>query len=170
GGSCAALPLTGGVCGVGGAGTPRAPARPGERARGAPPPPLAIVARNLGASAEFLLDHPQHLFLNAGPDYSEVVVSVTTPSLWEKAKRTAAPNADVHGFRNIAQIMTAMNPMAGDLYLEALHVTRAAREIASAIFGKYPHPSSVYPGGIGILPERETFNLVLGRIHLLLEY
>ena len=165
-----AIHLSSRVCGLCGGANAIASALSLEMANGAPPPPLAIVARNLGASAEFLLDHPQHLFLNAGPDYSEVVVSVTTPSLWEKAKRTAAQNAGAHGFRNIAQIMTAMNPMAGDLYLEALQVTRAAREIATAIFGKYPHPSSVYPGGIGILPERETFNLVLGRIHLLLEY
>jgi len=158
------------VCGLCGGANAIASALSLEMANGVAPPPLAVIARNLGASAEYLFDHPQHLFLIAGPDYSEVVVSRTTPSLWEKAKRTAAPNAGAHGFRNIAQIMTAMNPMAGDLYLEALHVTRAAREIATAIFGKYPHPSSVYPGGIGIVPERETFNRVLGRIHLLIEY
>ena len=158
------------VCGLCGGANAIASALSLEMANGVAPPPLAIVARNLGASAEFLFDHPRHLFLNAGPDYSEVVVGGTTPALWEKAKRTSAPNANAHGFRNIAEIMTAMNPMAGDLYLEALHVTRAAREIATVIFGKYPHPSSVYPGGIGILPERDTFNLVLGRIHLLLEY
>ncbi|MGH9768455.1 MAG: nickel-dependent hydrogenase large subunit [Blastocatellia bacterium] len=158
------------VCGLCGGSNAIASALSLEMAYGVAPPPLAVITRNLGASAEYLFDHPQHLFLHAGPDYSEVVVRKTTPSLWEKAKRTAAPNANAHHFRNIAQIMTAMNPMAGDLYLEALHVTRAGREIATAIFGKYPHPSSVYPGGIGILPERETFNRVLGRIHLLVEY
>ncbi|HEX2490936.1 MAG TPA: nickel-dependent hydrogenase large subunit, partial [Blastocatellia bacterium] len=165
-----AIHLSSRVCGLCGGANAIASALSLEMANGVAPPPLAIVARNLGASAEFLFDHPRHLFLNAGPDYSEALVSGTTPSLWEKAKRTAAPNAEDHGFRTIAQIMTAMNPMAGDLYLEALHITRASREIATAIFGKYPHPSSVFPGGIGILPERETFNLVLGRIHLLLEY
>ncbi|MGE0132940.1 MAG: nickel-dependent hydrogenase large subunit [Blastocatellales bacterium] len=158
------------VCGLCGAANAITSAMSLEMAYGVAPPPLAITARNLGASAEYLFDHPQHLFLQAGLDYSEVAVSKTTPSLWEKARRSAAPNASAHGFRNIAQIMTAMNPMAGDLYLEALHVTRAAREIATAIFGKYPHPSTIYPGGIGITPERETFNRVLGRIHLLVEY
>jgi hydrogenase large subunit len=141
-----------------------------EMAYGIAPPPLAIVTRNLGESAEYLFDHPQSLFLLAGPDYSERMVSRTTPSLWEKAKRTAAPNSNGHGFRTIAQIMAAMNPLAGDLYLEAIHVARAAREVATVILGKYPHPSSVYPGGIGITPDRETFNRVLGRIHLLIEY
>ncbi len=165
-----AIHLSSRVCGLCGGANAIASALSLEMASGAPPPPLAIVARNLGASAEFLFDHPQHLFLTAGPDYSEVVVKETTPTLWEKARRTAAPNADTHGYRTIAEIMTAMNPMAGDLYLEALHVTRAGREIATAIYGKYPHPSSIFPGGIGILPERETFNQVLGRIHLLVDY
>jgi len=158
------------VCGLCGGVHAIAAAMALEMAFGAAPPPLAIITRNLGESAEFLFDHPQQLFLQAGPDYSEAVVKQTSPSLWERAKRVAAPNANAHGFRSIAQIMTAMNPMAGDLYLEALHVTRAAREVATVIFGKYPHPSSVYPGGIGIMPERETFNRVLGRIHLLIEY
>jgi hydrogenase large subunit len=158
------------VCGLCGGSNAVASAMALEMAYGVAPPPLAILARNLGASAEYLFDHPQSLFLQAGPDYSEAVVSKTSPSLWEKARRTPSPNANAHGFRNIAQIMTAMNPMSGDLYLESLHVTRAAREIATAVFGKYPHPSSVYPGGIGILPEREVFNRVLGRIHLLIEY
>ncbi len=158
------------VCGLCGGVHAIAAAMALEMAFGAAPPPLAVVTRNLGESAEFLFDHPQQLFLQAGPDYSEAVVKSTSPSLWERAKRAPAPNANAHGFRSIAQIMAAMNPMAGDLYLEALHVTRAAREVATVIFGKYPHPSSIYPGGIGIMPERETFNRVLGRIHLLIEY
>jgi hydrogenase large subunit len=158
------------VCGLCGGAHATASAMALEMAFGVAPPPLAIVARNLGVSAELLASHPQSLFLLAGPDYSEAAVRPTTPSLWEKARRTAAPNANAHGFRSIARIMTAMNPMAGDLYLEALQVARIGREVATVIFGKYPHPSSVYPGGIGITPERETFNRVLGRIHLLVEY
>ncbi len=158
------------VCGLCGGVHAIASAMALEMAYGIAPPPLAIIARNLGQSAEYLFDHPQHLFMMAGPDYSEATVSKTAPSLWERAKRAAAPNANAHGFRTIALIMTAMNPMAGDLYLEALYVARAAREVATVILGKYPHPSSIYPGGIGITPERETFNHVLGRIHLLIEY
>lgn len=165
-----AIAVSSRVCGLCSGSNAIAAALSLEMAYGVAPPPLAITARNLAASAEYLFDHPQSLFLYAGSDYSEAVVRRTTPSLWEKAKRAAAPNADAHGFRAISDIMTAMNPMAGDLYLEALHVTRIGREIAAAIFGKYPHPSTIYPGGIGIVPERETFNRVLGRIHLLIEY
>jgi hydrogenase large subunit len=158
------------VCGVCGGAHAIASAMGLEMAYGIAPPPLAIVARNLGASAEYLFDHTQHLFLKAGPDYSERIVSKTSPSLWEQARRTPAPNSNAHGFRSIGEIMTALNPFTGDLYLEALHVTRAARDVATVVLGKYPHPSSIYPGGIGILPELETFNRVLGRIHLLVEY
>ncbi len=158
------------VCGICGGVHAIAAATALEMAFGIAPPPLAIITRNLGESAVCLFDHPQHLFLMAGPDYSEAAVRSTTPSLWERAKRTAAPNASAHGFRTVAQIMAAMNPMAGDLYLEAVHVARAAREVATVILGKFPHPSTVFPGGVGIAPERDTFNRVLGRIHLLIEY
>ncbi len=49
------------------------------------PPPLAIIARNLGERAELVYDHTLHLFLLAGPDYSERIVSRTAPSLWARA-------------------------------------------------------------------------------------
>src|SRR5262249_38477574 len=110
-----AIAVSSRVCGLCGGSNAVASALSLEMAYGVAPPPLAVIARNLGASAEYLFDHPQHLFMHTGPDYSELVVSRTTPSMWEKAKRAAAPNANAHGFRNIAQIMTAMNPMARDL-------------------------------------------------------
>jgi hydrogenase large subunit len=53
-----------------------------EMACGVVPPPLAIIARNLGEGAELVYDHTLHLFLLAGPDYSERIVSRTTPTLW----------------------------------------------------------------------------------------
>src|SRR5688572_16784831 len=42
-----------------------------EMAFGVAPPPLALIARNLGEAAELVYDHTLHLFLLAGPDYSE---------------------------------------------------------------------------------------------------
>ncbi len=41
------------------------------------PPPLGVLVRNMMLSMEFLYDHPLHLFLLAGPDYSENVVKST---------------------------------------------------------------------------------------------
>jgi hydrogenase large subunit len=66
--------------------------------------------------------------------------------------------------------MRGLNPLNGQLYLEALHITRHAREIASLMFGKYPHPSTIFPGGLGIEATAQVFNQVLGRIVHLLDY
>ncbi len=141
-----------------------------EMAFGVVPPPLAIIARNLGQGAELLYDHTLHLFLLAGPDYSEVVGRSTSPSLWERAKKAEAPRAAAYGLRTVGDIMSGLNPLRGELYLEALHITRGAREIASLMMGKYPHPSTIFPGGIGIEPSTRVFNQVLGRIVHLLDY
>ncbi|MGH2399929.1 MAG: nickel-dependent hydrogenase large subunit, partial [bacterium] len=141
-----------------------------EMACGVVPPPLAIVSRNLGEAAELLYDHVLHLFLLAGPDYSERAVRKTTPSLWARAEVFEAQHAGAHGFPTIAAIMREMNPLTGALYLEALRITRAAREIVSLMLGKYPHPSTIFPGGLGIEASPELFNQVLGRIVQLLDY
>ena len=52
---------------------------------GVHPPPMGTVARNLLLSLEYLYDHPLHLFLLAGPDFSEPAVRETNPELWERA-------------------------------------------------------------------------------------
>lgn len=141
-----------------------------EMACGVVPPPLAIIARNLGEAAELVYDHTLHLFLLAGPDYSEALVRRTTPALWRRAQRARAPGWRVHGYRKIADLMTALNPLTGALYREALDITRAGREIAALMLGKYPHPSTIFPGGLGITASPDVFNQVLGRIVQLLDY
>jgi len=141
-----------------------------EMAYDVTPPPLAVITRGLGEGAELIYDHSLHLFLLAGPDYSEAAVSKTTPSLWRRAQQTAAAGESVHGMKTVAEIMTGLNPLKGHLYLEALQITRAAREVATFTLGKYPHPSTIYPGGVGIEPTRDTFNQVLGRVNRLIDY
>lgn len=141
-----------------------------EMACGVTPPPLATIVRSLGAAAELLASHVRHLFLVAGPDYSEAVVARTNPSFWLVAQQTSAAGEAFHGFRTIGDIMSALNPFSGHLYREALHLTRTAAEVAALVFGKYPHPSSVFPGGVGIEANRATFQNVLGRINQLVDY
>jgi hydrogenase large subunit len=141
-----------------------------EMACGVVPPPLAIITRNLGEGAELVYDHTLHLFLLAGPDYSERIVSRTTPSLWARAQGAEAAHADTHGLRTVADIMRGLNPLDGALYVEALQITRHAREIASLMLGKYPHPSTIFPGGIGTEASAPVFNQVFGRIVHLLDY
>lgn len=141
-----------------------------EMAFGVVPPPLAIIARNLGEGAELMYDHTLHLFLLAGPDYSERIVRRSSPSLWARAEQVEASRAGKYDLRTIADIMQGLNPLTGQLYLEALDITRAAREVASLMLGKYPHPSTIFPGGLGIEANANVFNQVLGRIVRLLDY
>jgi hydrogenase large subunit len=54
----------------------------------------------------------------------------------------------MHGYETIGEIMTDLNPLTGKLYLEALELTRVAREAYTLLGGKYPHPETVIPGGV----------------------
>jgi hydrogenase large subunit len=112
------------------------------------PPPLGVLIRNLALALEFLYDNPLHLHLLAGPDYSAAIVEPTNPTLFGLARKAEAPHAAVHGYATIADLMTDMNPLSGKLYLEALHMTRVAREAYVLICGKYPHPQTIVPGGM----------------------
>ncbi len=141
-----------------------------EMAYGIAAPPMAVIVRNLAQCGEVIANCIQSLFLLAGPDFSERVVSATTPSLWLKAKQTAAANSEVHGLRTIADIMQGLSLLEGDLYQEALRMMRSAREIIVILLGKYPHPTMVLPAGLGLHADKELFNLVLGRVNVLIDY
>ncbi len=134
------------------------------------PPPLGIVVRNMLLALEYLYDHPLHLFLLAGPDYSQMIVEATNPRLYEKARQTEARHRDDHGFTRIADIMVGMNPLKGKLYLEALHMTRVAREAYCLLGAKYPHPETIVPGGISATVTLQTFNEVYTRLHQFFDY
>ncbi|MBI5301731.1 MAG: nickel-dependent hydrogenase large subunit [Chloroflexi bacterium] len=134
------------------------------------PPPLGIATRNLLLAIEFLYDHPLHLFLLAGPDYSQAIMQLTNPEIWERAKTTPAPHANWHGYRTIGDIMVDMNPLTGALYLEALHMTRVAREAYVLLGGKYPHPETVIPGGMTSTISITSFNEVYSRIARFFDY
>src|SRR5262245_8245196 len=132
-----------------------------EMAFGISPPPMGVVARNLLLSLEYLYDHPLHLFLLAGPDFSEPAVRATNPELWGQAERARAPGKDTHGYSTVAEIMSAMTPLTGALYTEALHMTRVAREAYVLIGGKYPHPQTIVPGGISATIDTSAMNEVM---------
>src|SRR4051812_28666256 len=141
-----------------------------EMAFGIHPPPMGTVARNLLLSLEYLYDHPLHLFLLAGPDYSEPAVRETNPELWERALGAPAEGRGLHGFETIAEIMTAMTPLPGKLYAEALHMPRVARAAYVLIGGTYPHPQTIVPGGISATIDTSDMNEVLLRIVKFFDY
>jgi hydrogenase large subunit len=134
------------------------------------PPPLGIVVRNLMLALEFWYDNPLHLFLLAGPDYSQAIVETTNPSIWARAQKTPAPHANTHGYRTIGEIMTDLNPLTGALYLAGLTMTRVAREAYVMIGAKYPHPETVIPGGMTTTISITTFNEIYTRLRQLFDY
>ncbi len=129
-----------------------------EQAFGICPPPLGVEVRNLGEVGEMFYDHPLHLGLLAGPDYSTSIVQVTNPELVERAEKTLAPHGDIHGYLTIKDIMDGLNPLTGKIYLEALEWTRVGRIMCCLMYGKYPHPSTLVPGGVSTTVSTSTFN------------
>ena len=134
------------------------------------PPPLGIAVRNMLLSIEYLYDHPLHLFLLAGPDYSESIIRQTNPELFEKARQTPAPGSNNHGYSTVGEIMTDLNPLTGGLYLEALHMTRVAREAYVVIGAKYPHPETIIPGGMTTTVTITAMNEYYVRLQQFFDY
>jgi len=112
------------------------------------PPPLAIVARNLLLSCQYLNDNVMHLFVLCGPDYSEDVVKVTNPEIWAVAQSTPATHAGTHGYATVSAIMTDLNRASGKLFIKAFDMMRTARTAYALLGGKYPHSESICPGGV----------------------
>src|SRR5213078_4365373 len=50
-------------------------------------------------------------------------------------------------------IMKSYNPFTGETYREALQMSRVGREMICLMEGRHVHPSTIYPGGVGTMPE-----------------
>src|SRR5882672_7045051 len=137
---------------------------------GIKPPPLAEWIINLGEAAEYMFDHNIFQDNLVGVDYCEKMVRETNPSVWEKAKITPAPGAEYHGYKTIAEIMTALNPFEGDFYREALSVSRYTREMFCLMEGRHVHPSTLYPGGVGTTPTIQLMTDYLTRLMRYVEF
>jgi hydrogenase large subunit len=141
-----------------------------EMAMGLRPPPMGTVVRNLAEAAEMGYDNPLHLYLLAGPDYSESVVRAVNPELWPRAEKWLCPGAKDHGFKTMAELMTALNPLTGQLYREGIEFTRVAREMFALLHGKYPHPQAVVPGGVSTTLTLQTLNAYHSRLGQVFDY
>jgi hydrogenase large subunit len=134
------------------------------------PPDLAEWIINLGEAAEYMFDHNIFQDNLVAVDFCEQMVRETNPSVWEKAKTTEAPGAEHHGYRTIADIMTALNPFEGEFYRETLHVSRYTREMFCLMEGRHVHPSTLYPGGVGTVPTVQLFTDYLVRLMRYVEF
>jgi hydrogenase large subunit len=133
-------------------------------AYGVKTPHLGEWIMNLGEAAEFMFDHTIYQDNLLFVDYCEQMVRETNPSWLEQAETTEAPNANIHGFHTIADIMRSLNPFTGATYLEALQMSRITREMFCLMEGRHVHPSTIYPGGVGTVPTPQLFTDYLVRL------
>jgi hydrogenase large subunit len=162
--------ITSRICGICGDNHATCAVYAQNMAFGIRPPDLGEWIVNLGEAAEYMFDHNIFQDNLVGVDYCEKMVRETNPGVWEKARTTAAPNAEAHGFRTIADIMTALNPFEGDFYREALQMSRMTREMFCLMEGRHVHPSTLYPGGVGTVPTIQLFTDYLVRLQKYVEF
>src|SRR5215218_7473701 len=133
-------------------------------AYGVKTPHLGEWIMNLGEAAEFMFDHTIYQDNLLFVDYCEQMVRETNPSWLERAESTEAPNANIHGFNTIADIMRSLNPFTGKTYVEALQMSRITREMFCLMERRHVHPSTIYPGGVGTVPTPQLFTDYLVRL------
>src|SRR5215470_7165240 len=156
--------ITSRICGICGDNHATCATYAQNMAFGVRPPAMAEWIVNLGEAAEYMFDHNIFQDNLVGVDFCEKMVRETNPAVWEKAKTTGAPHAADHGYRTIADIMTALNPFSGEFYRETLQVSRYTREMFCLMEGRHVHPSTLYPGGVGTVPTIQLFTDYLVRL------
>ena len=162
--------ITSRICGICGDNHATCACYAQNMAFGVKPPVLGEWIVNLGEAAEYMFDHNIFQDNLVGVDFCEQMVKETNPGLWSKAQSKKAPNADKHGFRTIADIMTALNPFTGSFYQETLAMSRLTREMFCLMEGRHVHPSTLYPGGVGTVATVQLFTDYLVRLMKYVEF
>jgi hydrogenase large subunit len=162
--------ITSRICGICGDNHATCACYAQNMAFGIQPPALGDWIINLGEAAEYMFDHNIFQDNLVGVDFCEQMVKETNPSVWAKAQKTAAPHSNAHGFRTIADIMTALNPFTGTFYREALAMSRMTREMFCLMEGRHVHPSTLYPGGVGTVPTIQLFTDYMVRLMKYVEF
>ncbi|MDB5355413.1 MAG: Periplasmic [NiFeSe] hydrogenase large subunit [Phycisphaerales bacterium] len=162
--------ITSRICGICGDNHATCACYAQNMAFGIKPPNMADWIVNLGEAAEYMFDHNIFQDNLVGVDYCEQMVKETNPGVLAKAEKTQAPNAKMHGYRTIADIMRALNPFTGEYYLLALQMSRLTREMFCLMEGRHVHPSTLYPGGVGTVPTIQLFTDYLVRLMRYVEY
>ncbi|MCU1420553.1 MAG: putative hydrogenase large subunit [Microbacteriaceae bacterium] len=162
--------ITSRICGICGDNHATCSVYAQNMAYGVRPPHLAEWIINLGEAAEYMFDHNIFQENLVGVDYCEKMVRETNPGVLELANRTEAAGAKEHGYKYIGDIMRALNPLEGEFYREALHVSRYTREMFCLMEGRHTHPSTLYPGGVGTVATLQLFTDYLTRLMKYVEF
>jgi hydrogenase large subunit len=162
--------ITSRICGICGDNHATCATYAQNMAFGVRPPALGEWIVNLGEAAEYMFDHNIFQDNLVGVDFCEQMVKETNPGVLAKAETTSCPNANLHGYRTIADIMRALNPFTGAFYLEALQMSRMTREMFCLMEGRHVHPSTLYPGGVGTVPTVQLFTDYIVRLMKYVEF
>ncbi|HKB80604.1 MAG TPA: nickel-dependent hydrogenase large subunit [Thermoanaerobaculia bacterium] len=162
--------ITSRICGICGDNHATCAVYAANMAYGMRTPRLGEWIINLGEAAEYMFDHNIFQDNLVGVDFCEDMVKATNPGVWDKAQHTDAPNANIHGYRKISDIMTSLNPFKGEFYREALQMSRLTREMFCLMEGRHVHPSTLYPGGTGTVPTIQLFTDYLVRLMKYVEF
>ncbi len=162
--------ITSRICGICGDNHATCSVYAQNMAYGIKPPALGEWIINLGEAAEYMFDHNIFQDNLVGVDFCEMMVKETNPGVWEKATKTKAPHAGVHGYRTIGDIMKSLNPFEGEFYREALQMSRLTREMFCLMEGRHVHPSTLYAGGVGTVPSIQLFTDYLVRLQRYVEF
>ena len=162
--------ITSRICGICGDNHATCACYAQNMAFGVRPPAMAEWIVNLGEAAEYMFDHNIYQDNLVGVDFCERMVKETNPGVWDKAQKTLAPSSNIHKYRTIADIMTALNPFTGEFYREALQMSRLTREMFCLMEGRHVHPSTLYPGGVGTVPTVQLFTDYLVRLMKYVEF
>lgn len=141
-----------------------------EMAWGLRTPPMAHTLRSVAQATEMIWVHAAHLAVRAGPDYCAPVVKATTPRVWDLACRTAPRNANVHGYTMMSELMEALTPVTGSYWRETIPTGRKVLEMINLVYGKYPHPSVLTPGGVGTNLTVGSFTEYYTRLYRAVDY
>lgn len=141
-----------------------------EMAWGTQPPPMAMVLRGIAQATESIWISAAHLAVRAGPDYSAAAVRKTTPWVWELAQRTEAPGAAIHGYKTMGELMEALTFLGGKYWWNTLPTGRKVLEMINLMYGKYPHPSVLSPGGVGSTLTVGNFTHYYTRLYQSVDY
>jgi hydrogenase large subunit len=162
--------ITSRICGICGDNHATCAVYAQNMAFGVKPPALGDWIINLGEAAEYMFDHNIFQDNLVGVDFCEQMVKETNPGVLAKAEQKEAPNARIHGYRTIADIMRSLNPFTGEFYRETLRVSRDTREMFCLMEGRHVHPSTLYPGGVGTAGTVQVFTDYLVRLMKYVEF
>ncbi|BDC17865.1 nickel-dependent hydrogenase large subunit [Acidianus sp. HS-5] len=142
--------IAGKICGICGATHTLVSTEALEMATGVYPSERATAFRNVAYSlADIMYNNVTVAYLFQAIDYSTEIVKKQTLKEYERARNTPAEFKDIHGFPTIADIMDNLY-FGKSVYKEAFKLQTNLRDLATAIWLRYPQPLSMKPGSITV--------------------